>query len=972
MKKILFCILSAVLLAATSWAAEPAYEFRATWLTTVSNIDWPSSSNKGSSSTKIQAQKQELIALLDKLAANNINAVLFQVRGRSDAFYSSSYEPWAAELTGTLGTNPGYDPLAFAIEEAHKRGIELHAWFNPFRASTTSSSRLTSTKVNSLYKAPSGKTKLQWSWLLPYNNGEFSGQIIDPGYPEARQYLINVIMEVVTKYDIDGIVMDDYFYPYGGTTDEDAASFNTYYNASSLTDVNKDGLKRDDWRRSNIDAFVRDLHSELKRAKPWVRFGMGTGGVWTTDTDVYSAYGLTRPSTVSTAMDPYSLLYCNTIEWVKQGWVDYVNPQVYWGTNATPDYDIVCQWWASACEKLSDELANGQRVHFFPSLAAYKAVTYESGFGAGATEIKNQVGANRNYMSSGYTGSVFFSNNDFLKMASTVAGTHFQSTALVPPMAWMSSTQLSAPNVLYIDNGTMYWDHASETRFVVYVYPQSVSMQTAINNRSYIHQVVYGKSLDVSGVNLSTHKIAVRTYDRYGVLHAAREYATNITWELNGGTVSITTPATVPTQEQLWTSFKSAAGITELGTLAEIKANTSTTPCQNICGTFTSQVTTVYAQSEWQWLKTYIRNTQNAQVGTSCGTRTVPELKDDISEQSTEWRYSTAAFFLQTQYTTGYPATANFSSAGKPDAWGSAYLAVHGGSTTSGSLPTYVTSSYTLPTPTKAGATFVGWYDNPNGTGTPLTVLPAGYTGTVYAIWSDTPVASGNITWVLNGGFIVPTNAELWEAFKPYYNEFYGLQRANTTIENVAAFASDYMQAIMISRSDYRWLGDYIQKVATAQGYTLNDERSWRWHVHAFFNCNDGSVQGNQQVATADFSSAGKPEAWGSAYQAAHPDASASLPTQLTSDYTPPTPTKAGATFVGWYDNPYGSGMPLKVLPAGYDGTVYAIWENLPSDVEQVRTALDMNAPMYDILGRKIDANYRGIVIQNNHTYLVR
>ena len=977
-------MLSAVLLTAISWAAEPEYEFRATWLTTVSNIDWPSSSNRGSSSTKIQAQKQELIALLDKLAANNINAVLFQVRGRSDAFYSSSYEPWAAELTGTLGTSPGYDPLAFAIEEAHKRGIELHAWFNPFRASTTSSSRLTSTKVNSLYKAPSGKTKLQWSWLLPYNNGEFSGQIIDPGYPEARQYLINVIMEVVTKYDIDGIVMDDYFYPYGGTTDEDAASFNKHYNASSLTDVNKDGLKRDDWRRSNIDAFVRDLHSELKRAKPWVRFGMGTGGVWTKQQAVYTAYGLTKPSTVDRAMDPYALLYCNTVEWIKNGWVDYVNPQVYWGTNATPDYDILCQWWASACEKLSDELANGQRVHFFPSLAAYKAVNYESGFGAGATEIKNQVGANRNYLSSGYTGSVFFSNGDFLKMASTVAGTHFQSTALVPPMAWMSSTQLSAPNVLYIDNGTMYWDHASETRFVVYVYPQSVSMQTAINNRSYIHQVVYGKSMDVSGVNLSTHKIAVRTYDRYGVLHAAREYATNITWELNGGTVSITTPATVPTQEQLWTSFKSAAGITELGTLAEITAAGAGKPhsdgnnqcaCRIICTKLTNAIlVSVFKKSEWTWLRDYIMTIQTA--------LTVDGVSSDVT-----WRYAVAAFFLQSEHS-AWPASANFATAGKPDAWGSAYLAVHGGSTTSGSLPTYVTSSYTLPTPTKAGATFVGWYDNPNGIGTPLTVLPAGYTGTVYAIWSDTPPpAGGPVTWVLNGGHVnmpipVPTQEELWTSFKAADAALSGLGTlAEITAKGEGKPHNDATQpcacriicakltaevvTAIFSKTEWQWLKTYIMGVQTSLS---EDMTEWRYAIAAFFLQSTHSTW----PASADFSTAGKPEAWGSAYQATQAGEDIALPSYITTDYVLPTPKKDGYLFLGWYDNSAGTGKPLTVLPAGYSGSVYAIWGAIPSDIEEVRPALNMNAPMYDILGRRVDANYRGIVIQNNNKYLIR
>ena len=197
------------------------------------------------------------------------------------------------------------------------------------------------------------------------------------------------------------------------------------------------------------------------------------------------------------------------------------------------------------------------------------------------------------------------------------------------------------------------------------------------------------------------------------------------------------------------------------------------------------------------------------------------------------------------------------------------------------------------------------------------------------------PNINADIKWVLNGGIIpggdVPSNADLWEAFKPYYNSYYGLNRADQTIENVATFANAYMQDIMTNtKSEYKWLGDYIVSVAGA----LDGESAWRWHVHAFFNCNDGTVAGNQKIATADFSQAGKPAAWGEAYQIAM-GTSATLPSSVKETYVIPTPKKDGDVFIGWYDNPKGEGTNITSIPAGYKGTIYAIWENSNPDSDE-------------------------------------
>ena len=219
------------------------------------------------------------------------------------------------------------------------------------------------------------------------------------------------------------------------------------------------------------------------------------------------------------------------------------------------------------------------------------------------------------------------------------------------------------------------------------------------------------------------------------------------------------------------------------------------------------------------------------------------------------------------------------------------------------------------------------------------------------------PNINPDIVWKLNGGKVlggdVPSNADLWEAFKPYYNTYYGLNRADQTIENVATFANAKMQEIMTdTKSEYKWLGDYIQQVAG----TLDGESAWRWHVHAFFNCNNGQVTDNQKVASADFSQAGKPEAWGDAYREAY-GISANLPYKVTETYTLPTPVKDGDVFVGWYEDPKGEGTKITSIPAGYKGTIYAIWENSNPDSDEATHIITWVLNGGKVLGGDVPSN---------------
>ena len=447
-KRILLCFF-AILLTSFSFAENPKYEFRATWLTG-NGIDWPKTKN-------IEQQKQTLINIFDVMAKGNMNAACLQVRSFCDALYKSSYEPWSASLTGTRGGDPGYDPLAFAIEEAHKRGIELHVWVNPFRV--TSSGVLDTTDL---------VWKNAGQWIIKYNNSSFKGQIIDPGYPEAREYVHKVCMEIINNYDVDGIVMDDYFYAYGGTYSEDAAS-KALYKPSNVKDVDKDGSTDDDWRRANVDSVICNLYKAIQGVKPWVRFGMGIPGSWSMKSNAAAAYGISLPAGIS-AMESYDYLYCNALEWVKQGWVDYLNPQIYWSTQVTrQNYRVLCNWWAkTVCENFSDKLSDGKRVHFFVSQAAYGATDPSSGlsgYGDGVVEIQRQIDANRDNLSSGYTGSVFFHTSAYMQLFRDIKDSHFQMKALPPAMSWKVKEKLTAPTDFVLTDSILSWSHPSAERF---------------------------------------------------------------------------------------------------------------------------------------------------------------------------------------------------------------------------------------------------------------------------------------------------------------------------------------------------------------------------------------------------------------------------------------------------------------------------------------------------------------------------
>ncbi|WP_336514900.1 glycoside hydrolase family 10 protein [Pollutibacter soli] len=296
--------------------ASPKREFRAVWIATVDNIDWPS--KKGLSSAQ---QQQEFIRQLDLHEANGINAIIMQIRPAADAFFPSKIEPWSEWLTGTQGKAPSpyYDPLKFIIDEVHKRGMEFHAWCNPYRAVfSNNTSSLTANHI----------TKRKPEWFINYGGQRF----FDPGNKDVQLYVNQVVEDIVQRYDIDAIHFDDYFYPYRipGKHFNDQKSFAKYGK----------GLSLEDWRRSNVDSVIRKLNATIKKVKPYCRFGISPFGVWR-NIDRDSLGSATRAGQTN-----YDDLYADILLWLRNDWIDYVAPQLYWefGHSAAA-YEVLLKWW---------------------------------------------------------------------------------------------------------------------------------------------------------------------------------------------------------------------------------------------------------------------------------------------------------------------------------------------------------------------------------------------------------------------------------------------------------------------------------------------------------------------------------------------------------------------------------------------------------------------------------------------------
>ena len=384
----------------------PAREFRAEWIATVGNSCWPSKPGL----TTAQ-QKAELIALLDRAASLKLNAVIFQVRPACDALYQSSLEPWSEYLTGVQGRAPFpfYDPLAFAIAEAHKRGLELHAWFNPFRAHHFQA-------VSPI--APTHISRTQPQLVRSY--GKYLW--LDPGDPAVREHSLRIVIDVVKRYDVDGIHFDDYFYPYkeknSAGTEIDFPDWATWKKFGAAS-----GLSRDDWRRRNVDVFMEQVYRAIKAEKPWVKFGISPFGIW-------------RPKNPPSIIgfDAYAELYCDSRKWLREGWCDYLAPQLYWGISPpATSFTTLLDWWNSE---------NVRHRHIWPGMNSLNV-----GGKWPPSEIVNQIRATRRYADDGH---IHWSSTALMKNVTLDAALQhdvYQQPALIPASPWLDSTPPDKPRL---------------------------------------------------------------------------------------------------------------------------------------------------------------------------------------------------------------------------------------------------------------------------------------------------------------------------------------------------------------------------------------------------------------------------------------------------------------------------------------------------------------------------------------------
>mgnify|MGYP001190455353 FL=1 len=344
-------------------------ELRGVWVASVYNLDWPSDKSYGDA----EKQKQEYVQLLDELQAMGMNAVFVQVRPAADALYPSERVPWSRALTGVQGQDPGYDPLAFMIAETHRRGMEFHAWFNPFRANT-------STSTEGL--DPRHVAVRHPEWILRSGSTLY----INPGIPEARQHIIDDIMEVVRRYDIDGVHLDDYFYPSGGLPDDDTFK---KYNAKNIRN-------KGDWRRDNMNEFIRMLGEAIRKEKPQVSFGVSPVGVWRNKADDPTG------SDTRAGVTAYDSTFADVRTWIRRGWVDYVAPQIYWSRSfSAARYETLVDWWVNE--------VRGTGVMLYIGHAPYKLGTKETGWDT-AEEIVNQLKYNERHPE--VAGDLYFSAKD--------------------------------------------------------------------------------------------------------------------------------------------------------------------------------------------------------------------------------------------------------------------------------------------------------------------------------------------------------------------------------------------------------------------------------------------------------------------------------------------------------------------------------------------------------------------------------
>ena len=472
-------------------------EMRAAWIATVYRIDWPTTTGNAT------AQKNELNAYLDRFQEQNFNAVFLQVRTMCDAFYQSSYEPWSSYLTGTRGKDPGYDPLAYAVEQCHARGIQCHAWINPYRWSTGSN-----------WNTPQDQELKDSGMLLSYTSGSSTYTILNPGLPATRERIVNVIKEIITNYDVDGIIFDDYFYPSGIPTNSSAGDYNLW---------NESGVDMTfaDWRRNNVNLMVADVYNMIQQTKPEVRFGISPAGVAGTASTSAARHNVTPCPTGSDWQ--YNGIFSDPLAWLEEGTIDYISPQLYWKTNhSTNPFGPLTDWWSYIAKHFGRHHYASHSISFLAS---------SSNTTSDWAEVTKQINYSRQYTEDQAPGAVLYSAKNVNGNNGGVAGlgdyllaNAFQHPAMIPAVTWKEAPGYGAPANLSQDGATLSWTPQEGTlvKYSVYAVPADINITNATSTdydgikSDYLLGVTYSPSYTLPGDVLEGYWFAVCVIDGYG------------------------------------------------------------------------------------------------------------------------------------------------------------------------------------------------------------------------------------------------------------------------------------------------------------------------------------------------------------------------------------------------------------------------------------------------------------------------
>lgn len=508
-------LLLSLILAPVANAADPAVkrEMRSSWVATVWRLDWPPSViTQTGNETQINRQKAAMTTLLDSLAINNFNAINFQVRSRCDAMYRSSYEPWSTDLVDTRGKDPGWDPLEWVVAECHKRGLECHAWLNPYRYESSISS--------TPWNGPNDYRNTHPEWIMEHDNSS----ILNPGLPAVRQRICDVIKEILNNYDVDGILFDDYFYLGGTPNSADADLYNAYKEEGG-------NLSQADWRRENVNLMIDDVYRTIQETKPWVRFGVSPAGIAATQATVANKYGM-RPCPSGSDWQ-YSSIFSDPLAWISRQSLDFISPQVYWTIGASTDYSKVTPWWGEVANKFGRHLYVSHSISSLnlaskaPGMSTREYVQANNGLDMASgpnnesfEEFSNQVRLNRSSSLDGNPGSIFYSTKYIYSMAPKfghhLKKTVFNTPSLVPTMTWKPGYNPGVVTNVKRNGNKLMWDGHENVRYTVYAVPATIPMENFQAEADHLLGTSYATEFTIPDNRLSGYNYAVCVLDRYG------------------------------------------------------------------------------------------------------------------------------------------------------------------------------------------------------------------------------------------------------------------------------------------------------------------------------------------------------------------------------------------------------------------------------------------------------------------------